>query len=366
MEKVSGTPLLQVQDLHVKFFTDEGTVHAVSGVSLTVEEKQTLGIVGESGCGKSVTSLAIMRLIPPPGIITTGAILFRGEDLLKKDEREMRKIRGNKIAMIFQDPMTSLNPVLTIGYQVQEAIQLHQRVPKEVAVERTIQMLRLVRIPDPEKGYRQYPHQFSGGMRQRVMIAMALSCHPDLLIADEPTTALDVTIQAQILDLMQRLQAELKTSVILITHNLGIVAQSCDEVIVMYAGQVVEHAPVEEIFREPKHPYTIGLLSSLPRLDSRTKTRLSAIPGQPPHPVNLPPGCPFAPRCPKIFEPCIERDPLLYDVSFLGQEETGDQKTAGPGAPPPLPRSGHRVRCFLYERPLDNASTPASQMGQGS
>lgn len=306
--------LLEVKNLKTGFKTDEGSFLAVDNISFKVEKGKTLGIVGESGCGKSVTSLSIMRLIPnPPGQIVGGEILFNGRDLLKLSEDEMRKIRGNDIAMIFQEPMTSLNPVFTIGNQIGEAIALHQKGLSKAQVRaKTIEMLKLVNMPEAEKRVDEYPHQLSGGMRQRVMIAMALSCNPSLLIADEPTTALDVTIQAQILDLVRRLQRELQASMILITHDLGVVAETCDEVAVMYAGRIVEYGTVEDIFYRPKHRYTKGLLNSIPHFETgHRRERLETIKGLVPSPLNLPKGCRFADRCPAVTEECRAKDPDL-------------------------------------------------------
>lgn len=306
--------LLEVKNLKTGFKTDEGSFLAVDDISFTVEKGKTLGIVGESGCGKSVTSLSIMRLIPnPPGNIVGGEILFNGRDLLKLSEDEMRKIRGNDIAMIFQEPMTSLNPVFTIGNQIGEAIALHQKGLSKAEVRaKTIDMLKLVNMPEAEKRVDEYPHQLSGGMRQRVMIAMALSCNPSLLIADEPTTALDVTIQAQILDLVRRLQRELQASMILITHDLGVVAETCDDVAVMYAGRIVEYGSVEDIFYRPKHRYTKGLLNSIPHFETgHRRERLETIKGLVPSPLNLPKGCRFADRCPAVTDECRAKDPVL-------------------------------------------------------
>lgn len=306
--------LLEVKNLRTYFFTDEGIVKAVDDVSFGLKKGESLGIVGESGSGKSVTALSIMRLIQdPPGKIIGGEIIFRGEDLLKKKEEEMREVRGNKISMVFQDPMTSLNPVFTIGDQIMEAIILHQKLDKVSARKKAIEMLEIVRIPEASKRIDEYPHQFSGGMRQRVMIAMALSCNPEILIADEPTTALDVTIQAQIIELIKQLQKDLGMSLILITHDMGIVAESCKNVLVMYAGKVVEYADVRTIFKKPSHPYTIGLLESVPRLDVR-KERLKAIEGQPPDLVALPNYCYYAERCPYKTERCLEEIPDLIEV----------------------------------------------------
>jgi oligopeptide transport system ATP-binding protein len=307
--------LLQVKDLKTQFFTQDGVVNAVNGVSFDLYEEETLGIVGESGSGKSVTALSLMGLIPqPPGKITNGEVLFKGRDLVGLPENEMRKIRGKEIAMIFQDPMTSLNPVLTISRQIGEALQLHMDMDRAAARKRTIELLKLVGIPSAADRIDDYPHQFSGGMRQRVMIAMALSCNPKLLIADEPTTALDVTIQAQILDLIKRLKREFGTAVMMITHDLGVVAGMCDRVQVMYAGHLVEQASVEQLYADPRHPYTLGLIRSVPRLDEVRKERLEPIPGLPPDLVNVPPGCPFYPRCSFHMPVCLDQRPLLRPV----------------------------------------------------
>jgi oligopeptide transport system ATP-binding protein len=309
-------PLLIVKNLETQFKTQDGIVKAVNNVSFHVDRGETLGIVGESGSGKSVTSLSIMRLIPnPPGRIVGGQIIFDGENLLDYTEEEMRHIRGNRIAMIFQDPMTSLNPVLTIGRQITESLELHMKLIPREARNRAVELLQMVGIPGAARRLDDYPHQFSGGMRQRVMIAMALSCNPELLIADEPTTALDVTIQAQILELIQRLQHELGTAVIIITHDLGVVAGMADRVIVMYAGRVVEEGPTEEIFARPRMPYTIGLLRSIPRLDAEEGRTLTPIRGLPPDLINLPQICPFSPRC-DYFIPgaCDQQVPPLREV----------------------------------------------------
>jgi|SRR4029077_2409503 oligopeptide/dipeptide ABC transporter ATP-binding protein len=306
--------LLQVQNLQTSFFTPEGEVRAVDGVSFEIGEGKTLGLVGESGCGKSVTSLSIMRLISsPPGEIVGGEIYYRGRDLLKLNKEEMRKIRGNEISMIFQEPMTSLNPVFTIGNQIGEAIRLHQGLGKKETRAKTIEMLRLVKIADPESRVDSYPHQLSGGMRQRVMIAMALSCNPNLLVADEPTTALDVTIQAQILELIKELQQRMGMALLLITHDLGVVAERADEVAIMYAGKIVERASAQAIFARPLHPYTVGLLNSLPGTGGKKKKRLDAIPGVVPSPLDLPSGCRFRDRCPKAAGICAEAEPLLAE-----------------------------------------------------
>ena len=305
--------LLSVRNLKTQFFTPDGVVKAVDGVSFDLDEGQTLGIVGESGSGKSVTALSIMRLIPwPPGKIVEGEIIYKGDNLLKYTADEMSHIRGKEIAMIFQDPMTSLNPVLTISKQIGEALQTHLGMNNRAARNRTIELLKLVGIPSAEERLDHYPHQFSGGMRQRVMIAMSLSCNPKLLIADEPTTALDVTIQAQILDLIKRLKSEFNTAVIFITHDLGVVMGLCDTMQVMYAGKIVERATTRALYSGPRHPYTLGLLKSVPRLDEARKERLDPIPGMPPDMINQPPGCPFYPRC-TFRQPRNEKEmpPLL-------------------------------------------------------
>ncbi|HET9016671.1 MAG TPA: ABC transporter ATP-binding protein [Thermomicrobiaceae bacterium] len=309
-------PLLDVKDLRTQFFTQDGVVKAVDGVNFHLMPGETLGVVGESGCGKSITAMSIMRLIPtPPGKIVSGQILFEGEDIIKMSDEEVRSIRGNKIAMIFQDPMTSLNPVLTINRQISEALELHLGMSRSQARQRSVELLKMVGIPNAEERVDQYPHQFSGGMRQRVMIAMALSCNPRLLIADEPTTALDVTIQAQILDLMRNLQQEHNTSLMMITHDLGVVAGMTDRIQVMYAGHIVEAAPTEELFANPKHPYTVGLLNSIPRLDALSKSKLNPIRGLPPDLIDLPDMCPFLPRCDYAREKCEQKNPPLMDVS---------------------------------------------------
>jgi peptide/nickel transport system ATP-binding protein len=305
---MTASRLLEIEDLRTHFFTRDGVVRAVDGVSLHVDEGETLAIVGESGCGKSITSLSILRLVPsPPGRIVSGSIRFAGRDLLALSEAEMREIRGNEISMIFQEPMTSLNPVLTIGRQIGETLRLHQRLDRKAALARAVEMLRLVHIPEPERRIAQYPHELSGGMRQRVMIAMALACNPKLLIADEPTTALDVTIQAQILDLMRELKARIGAAIVLITHDLGVVAEMAARVVVMYAGRKVEEAPVEALFRSPRHPYTAGLLASVPKLGSSLSGeahRLADIPGTVPSLREEIVGCAFAPRCAWATELC--------------------------------------------------------------
>ncbi len=307
--------LLEVKDLTTHFFTQDGVVKAVDGISYHVDEGEVLGIVGESGCGKSVSALSIMRLVAsPPGRTIRGEVIFDGEDILKLDDSEMRRIRGNRIAMVFQEPMTSLNPVLTIGRQLTETLELHQKMNKTQARDRAAELLRLVGISDSERRLKDYPHQFSGGMRQRVMIAMALSCNPRLIIADEPTTALDVTIQAQILELMQELAREFGTAMVIITHNLGVVARYASRVVVMYAGKIIETGSAQDIYHNSKHPYTLGLLGSVPRLDAVEREKLEAIEGLPPDLIDLPPGCSFAPRCRFAYERCSQETPVLERV----------------------------------------------------
>ncbi|MGN7175992.1 ABC transporter ATP-binding protein [Cytobacillus sp. SAFR-174] len=316
--------ILEVKNLKTHFFSGKKVIKAVDGVDFDVKRGETLGIVGESGSGKSITSLSIMRLIAePPGKIVDGEINFKGKNLLSETEEGMRQMRGNKISMIFQEPMTSLNPVYSVGEQIAEAFRIHQKLPKKEAWQKAVEMLRLVGIPSPEKRAKQEPHELSGGMRQRVMIAMALACKPELLIADEPTTALDVTIQAQILDLLKNLQEQLGTAVIMITHDMGVVSETCDRVAVMYCGKIVEHTDVDSLFENPKHPYTQGLLRSIPAVD-RDVEELEAIPGTVPSPDNLPPGCSFAPRCPFATDLCLTEEPLLI-------EDSGD-----------------KVRCWMY------------------
>jgi oligopeptide transport system ATP-binding protein len=326
--KPNAKTVLEVKDLQTYFKTDAGIVKAVDGVSFSVREGETIGIVGESGSGKSVTNLSLMRLIPsPPGRIVGGEVLFEGQDILKFTEKQMRSIRGNKISMIFQDPMTSLNPFLKISTQMVETIRLHEKdVSKQEALERSIEMLKLVGIPSAEKRIHSYPHQFSGGMRQRVMIAQALSCNAEVLIADEPTTALDVTIQAQILELIAKLSDKMGTAVILITHDLGVVAGMCDQVCVMYAGKIVERAETDELYARPSHPYTEGLIKSVPRMDTTKKGhRLFSIEGQPPNVIDLPPCCPFHPRCHKAMDVCRQAYPPVKDLG-----------------------KGHDVACWLF------------------
>ncbi len=312
---IAQDPVLEVRDLRTYFHTEEGIARAVDGVSFAVGRGQTLGLVGESGCGKSVSAFSIMRLVPdPPGRIEAGQILLKGRDLLALDEEQMRRVRGDDIAMIFQEPMTSLNPVLTCGFQIAEAVVLHQQVPKQEADARAVEMLERVGIPAPEQRSGEYPHQLSGGMRQRVMIAMALSCNPEVLIADEPTTALDVTIQAQILALLESLQQSLQMAIVLITHDLGVIAETADQVAVMYAGQIVEYAATPALFARPQHPYTRGLLRSIPRLDD-AQERLDIIPGAVPDARAFPPGCRFAPRCPLADARCRVEAPALAEVA---------------------------------------------------
>lgn len=307
--------LLEVKELQTRFYTEDGVVKAVEGVSFDLSEGETLGLVGESGCGKSVTMLSILRLIPnPPGLIVGGHVMFDGEDLLAIDEEQMRHIRGNKIAMVFQEPMTSLNPVFTVGRQIIESLELHRDLYGTQAREEAVRLLRMVGIPDAERRVDHYPHQFSGGMRQRVMIAMALSCNPKLLIADEPTTAVDVTIQAQLLEIMKRLTREFGTALILVTHNLGMVARYADKVSVMYAGRIVESAPSLELYGNPRHPYTVGLLKSVPRLDESVKERLIPIDGLPPSLIDLPPLCNFLPRCVYAVDRCRQEEPQMVSV----------------------------------------------------
>jgi len=310
--------LIEVRNLQTQFFTQDGIVHAVNGITYEVAEGETVAIVGESGSGKSVGVMSLIRLIPePPGKIVNGEVEFDGQDLLKLNEEELRQIRGNRIAMIFQDPMTSLNPVLTIGRQITEALELHLNMNREESRARAIELLELVGIPDAGARLDDYPHQFSGGMRQRVMIAMGLSCNPQLLIADEPTTALDVTIQAQIVDLVTRLQSELGMAIIWITHDLGVVAGLADRVLVMYAGFIVEEGPVDIIYGQPRHPYTLGLLRSIPRLDLGRQKRLIPIEGLPPDLLDPPQSCPFAPRCPFVVDKCLEENPPLMAISAV-------------------------------------------------
>jgi oligopeptide/dipeptide ABC transporter ATP-binding protein len=332
-------PLLDIRGLRTHFFTETGVVKAVDGVNLSLYPGEVVGLVGESGSGKSVTALSVLRLIPnPPGRIVAGEIFFKGRDLLKLDNEGIRDVRGDEISMIFQEPMTSLNPVFTIGMQLMEVYLQHKKMPKQEAFDRSVEMLRLVGIEDGAARMKQYPHQFSGGQRQRIMIAMALALNPDLLIADEPTTALDVTIQAQILDLMMEIKERRKESaILLITHNLAVVAETCDRVAVMYGGKIQELAPVKEIFNNPMHPYTRGLLGSLPRVDGPKAERLTTIPGSVPDVRDLPPGCKFTTRCPDRFEPCPDIEPALVERA-----------------------PNHFVRCHLYGITDEHAANPRS------
>ncbi len=323
-----GERLLEIKGLKTYFFTEEGVVRAVDGIDLRIDKGETLGVVGESGCGKTVTALSVMKLIPmPPGKIVEGQMLYDGRDLVTLPPAQMRKVRGKEISMVFQEPMTSLNPVFTIGEQIAEAIRLHEGLGRRDAMAKTVDMLKLVHIPNPERRVKEYPHQLSGGMRQRVMIAMALSCNPKLLIADEPTTALDVTIQAQILDLLNELKAKLGMAVLLITHDMGVIAETAQRVMVMYAGKVVEEASVKELFKEPLHPYTQVLLRSIPRIDlsAPKKQRLAAIHGCDPSLLDLPKGCKFEPRGPHAKPVCKDQEPVLKEI-----------------------RPGHKVSCWLY------------------
>lgn len=315
---------LEVKGLKTYFFDRRGKVPAVDGVDFTIHKGETLGIVGESGCGKSVTSMSILKLLPPEGKVVAGEVVFKGNDLAKYTSTQMEKVRGKEIAMIFQEPMTSLNPVYTVGKQIEEMILNHKKISKKEACAKAVEMLRIVGIPSPEKRFYEYPHELSGGMRQRVMIAMALSCNPELLIADEPTTALDVTIQAQILELMKDLKRKFNTSIMMITHDLGVIAEMADNVLVMYAGMVMEYSDVKSLFKSPRHPYTQGLLKSLPRIDE-AKPKLHVIEGAVPSLYDMPEGCRFWPRCPKAMDRCKQEIPDLYT------------------------HSNHRTRCFLYK-----------------
>lgn len=319
-------PILEIRDLKTYFYTDDGVVKGCDGVSYKVYEGETLALVGESGSGKSVSAMSILQLIPnPPGKIVGGKIFYKGNNLLDCSEKQMGKIRGNDISVIFQEPMTSLNPVLTAGYQIMEPLRLHQKLNKKEAKERAVKLLKLVGIPSPEKRFKEYPHQMSGGMRQRVMIAIALACNPKLLIADEPTTALDVTIQAQIINLVEEMQEKLGMAILMITHDLGVVAETADKVAVMYCGQIVEYGNVDDIFYDSKHPYLQGLKKSMPRLDTEEDEELYVIEGMVPNPLNLPSGCKFASRCDHVMEICRKKEP---GAVYFGKE--------------------HYARCFLY------------------
>jgi oligopeptide/dipeptide ABC transporter ATP-binding protein len=325
-----GQSLLKINDVKTHFFTRRGVVPAVDGVSMEIKKGQIIGVVGESGCGKSVTSLSVMGLVQKPGKIVEGTIEFEGRNLLELSKSQMRKIRGNEISMIFQEPMTSLNPVYTVGKQVSEAIILHENISREKAKQRVIEVFKSVGIPEAERRYNAYPHQLSGGLRQRVMIGMAMVCSPKLMIADEPTTALDVTIEAQILHLMRKLVADKNTSIMMITHNLGVVAELCDYVYVMYAGKVMEQADINELFDHPYHPYTDGLMRSIPKINSKN-SRLYSIKGVVPNLLKLPKGCRFCPRCEKATERCFREEPELYKIN-----------------------DKHSVRCFLYENGVND------------
>lgn len=333
--------LLEVKDLRTSFFTHLGEVKAIRGISFHINKSEAIGIVGESGSGKSVASLSVMRLLQYPGKIVGGEVFFKGEDLVKKSNKEMMGIRGNEIAMIFQDPMTALNPVFTIGNQISEVILKHQKLSKKDAYDKSVDMLKLVGIPDPEKRVKNYPHEFSGGMRQRAMIAMALSCEPDLLIADEPTTALDVTIQAQILSLMKDLNSKLNTSTILITHDLGVVSDVCSRIIVMYGGLIMEQGTKRDIFYSPRHPYTMGLLKSIPKIDSEEKIRLVPIHGTPPDLLKPPTGCPFYARCDYAMRICAKEQP-----SYFSDED-----------------NGHQTMCWLLHKDAPENAAYESQKG---
>lgn len=323
---VKNDSIFEIRGLKTQFFTSKGIVPAVDGVDITVRKGEAVGLVGESGCGKSMTAMSVMQLLKKPGRVVDGTIKLNGEDLLKLNKKEINDIRGNRISMIFQEPMTALNPVYPIGKQVVEALVTHQNISREEAKAKTIEMFTKVGIPEAEKRFGVYPHQLSGGLRQRVMIAMAMICNPELMIADEPTTALDVTIEAQILYLMSQLQKEVGTAVIMITHNLGVVAESCDYVYVMYAGKIMEEAPVRELFKNPLHPYTYGLMNAIPKM-TEVKTHLYTIKGIVPNLLNLPKGCRFCPRCDKAMKVCTMFQPDLYELE-----------------------DGHKVRCFLYNK----------------
>ena len=358
---LEGTPvhehLLEVRSLRTFFFSPQGIIKAVNDISFHLDEGEILGLVGESGCGKTVTSLSLLKLVTPPGRIVGGEVRFRGRDILVLPEKEIRRLRGSAISMIFQEPGAALNPVFTVGFQIAETAMVHKRLKKKQAMALAVKMLEEVKIPDPARRAREYPHQLSGGMKQRVMIAMALVCEPAILIADEPTTALDVTIQAQILDLLARLREKYRLSILLITHDLGIVAETADRVAVMYAGKIVEEAGAADLFRDPRHPYTQGLLRSMPRgAATRAGRRLPAIEGAVPDLLSLPAGCFFAPRCPDLFAPCGEHHPPL--VPAIGHPSRGPAaarlesvRRAGSPLPPPSDARFRKVACFQYEPP---------------
>ncbi|MGA7988049.1 MAG: ABC transporter ATP-binding protein [Candidatus Dormiibacterota bacterium] len=349
-------PILDVRNLSTHFFTDDGEVKAVRGVSFNVQPGETVGIVGESGCGKSVTAMSVLGLVQRPGKVVNGEIMFKGRDLLKLTKEELRNIRGRDIAMIFQDPLSSMNPVLRVGYQIEEAMHAHNKIADGQIDARTIDLLKQVRVSDPERRVRDFPHQFSGGMRQRAMIAMGLSNKPDLLIADEPTTALDVTVQAQILELLRDLNEQTGAAIVLITHNLGVVAGLCKRVIVMYAGEIVEEGTVEQIFESPQHPYTWSLLRSVPRIDASRRERLLSIEGLPPDLIDLPAGCKFNPRCPFRIERCFTEAPLIEEVAPMqkaacwvsmktayAEMGAADIKDTSPGAASGIHPKGRKV-----------------------
>ena len=361
--------LLEVKDLQTHFYTDEGVVKAVDGISYELNEGETLGLVGESGCGKSVSALSLMRLIPdPPGRIVGGEILLDGQDILSVSQNDMRRIRGGTMSMVFQEPMTSLNPVLTIERQLTETLQLHKGMSRHEAARESVELLAKVGIPDPLRRIRQYPHQFSGGMRQRVMIAIALSCNPRLIIADEPTTALDVTIQAQILELMQSLTSDLGVALIIITHNLGVVARYADRVNIMYAGKLIECGTAKEIYANPRHPYTVGLLKSVPRLDQPRRARLEPIDGQPPDMIHMPEGCAFRSRCRWAIERCATEAPALTQVNDEHTSACWQAHLLGPTAleeavtPPPVPP----FQPTDGDESTDSASSVATSRGNRS
>ena len=356
---IAGVPvydhLLEVKTLRTFFFTPQGVLKAVNDISFHLDEGQVLGLVGESGCGKTITSLSLLRLVSPPGRIVGGTVLFRGRDLFAMPEEEVRRIRGRSISMIFQEPGSALNPVFTVGFQIAETAMVHKGLSKRDAMAEAVRMLEEVKIPDAARRAREYPHQLSGGMKQRVMIAMALVCEPAVLIADEPTTALDVTVQAQILDLLQRLREKYRLAILLITHDLGVVAEAADRVAVMYAGRIVEEAGVRDLFREPRHPYTQGLLRSMPRGGSRGSRRLPTIEGSVPDLLNLASGCSFAPRCPDVFSKCSEFHPPL--LPSVGPPVRGGARARAAGAAP-SDLGFRKVACFQYDPPPEPPRSP--------